>query len=106
MARTTLNRMEITPITVTICKGRVLKEVALDMAYFIRLQKDHLLWPNCRSCTSYCTVSVRKPAQKLKARKNVLRSGRARSTSTTFRSNSLKSEEAFMSILISLLIIL
>ena len=28
------------------------KDVALVTAYFIRLKKDHLLSPNCRSCTS------------------------------------------------------
>ena len=91
---------------VTSCNGSVLKEVALVMAYFIRLQKDHLLCPYFRSCTSYSTVSVRNPAQKVNARKKVLRSGSSNRTCTTFLSRSLKSEEAFMSILISLLMIL
>ena len=52
MNSATLNRMDTTPITVTSCKGNVLKEVALVTAYFIRLREDHLLLPYCLSCTS------------------------------------------------------
>ena len=58
IASTTLKNMDIIPMIVTSCNGRVLKDVALVMAYFIRLQKDHLLCPYCLSCTSYSTVSV------------------------------------------------
>ena len=51
-ARMTLNRIDTIPIIVTSCSGRVLNEVALVTAYFMRLKKDHLLVPNCLSCTS------------------------------------------------------
>ena len=49
---TTLNKMDTSPTTVTICSGSVLKDVTLVTAYFIRLKRDHLLSPNCLSCTS------------------------------------------------------
>lgn len=80
------------PRKVTICIGAVEKEVIFRRAYFVSAAVDHLDSPAVRSCTSKVTDVVLKPIQEDIARKKAFFSCIRTSTSTAFRSSSLKSD--------------
>ena len=58
------------------------------------LAMPYLVCPAWRASRSYARLVCRKPAQVRRPRRNLLRSGRARSTATTRASNSEKSPES------------